>query len=1800
MWDSTFAHLPGYQPWDDSITVRNMFLTTEGGKTKVPTHLSYDEWDCTAFFQATIYARSFALPDSSGHHMTLSDLFVKPWGLPHGTFHSSVISLSRNSAETFALAIDQLRLLRNVFCHSSSSEIDKKTFDQYIQRTKDAIKALGVTTDPIDAVGSLTESDFPTQRVCQLEDDIKKELQTERIFLKEDVKDELTDVKDEIKGVRSDIAQSKQKRQEDNLELRKTIENTAAANQEMITQKIAEINQKIEELKTERSGSKTFLPRSNLPPKVPHFTGRETECDEIVGHMTSGSTRLVSVWGSPGFGKTSIAIAVGHHLQARDLPVYFLSLRGLKSKSDLTSKFLSLFRQSETLETDKLQRLSTDDELGLIFDRLSDRCVIILDNADDLFECGMPNVKEEVVNLIGDLLNRNDKVNFLLTTRESLSFLNLHLQGHMAVRIRQLDSLSSQALARELLPEASTSDLTKVSQICGQVPLAIKLLCSSISEDFARCSQYLNEFMECSENVVEMLDDPDYPSNLRLKTLFDSSFQRLSTKEQNSLVALCILPAQFDFKVAAAVLGITRTTEAEKVLRRLQRKSLIDCCSISDKFSMHKLIQSFAKEKGETDMKEMVLVSTSRYYAFYIEQFEKLNENFLTGRSMSAFIKFYEHEKEIVQSLIDGCLDSKTADRTFDILTKAELFLDSLYWSEGAKIDQILDSALKVANQSGKNVFYRRLLNSRAFPEVTWGVSGKTKKLLSESKELQVSTSSDCDGEKGKNLCYFGICQLVIGKTEDGMKILQDALSSMNTTSEHKIFRLIIFQIFATYYQSKNDTVSSSKFYMKAAKECRDANDTCLLVVPTTEATTKKGGEQSTPETWKANPLINQPLEIEVICLVSKAVMNFSTSATNQFFGNLVLSILKDSDSAIQTSKPGWFNFYRNAVRVLNSFSKYEVDAITLTEERISFHQKALQQSMKGKENIAGIPKQHEEALAQNCFDLGVIQHNRGNYSEALESKKRALDIRRKLFGDEHSQTADSYHTVGITQYTLGDFNSALESAKLALDIRRKLFGEDHSQTADSYHSVGITQHSPGDYTSALESKKLALDIRRTLFGEDNPETADSYHSVGVTQHSLCDYTSALESKKLALDIRRTLFGEDNPETADSYHSVGVTQHSLGDYISAIKSFKHALDIRRKLFGEEHAEIADSYHSVGVTQHSLGDYTSALESAKRVLDIKRKMFGEEHSQTADSYHEVGVTQHSLGDYTSALESQKLALDIRRKLFGEEHSQTANSYHTVAVTQHSLGDYISALESAKRALEIRRKLFGEDHSETADSYHSVGVTQHSLGDYTSSLESKKLALDIRRKLFGEDHSQTADSYHSVGITQHSPGDYTSALESKKLALNIKWKLFGEDHPQTADSYHEVGVTQIHWVTTSLLSSQPSVHLISDGNCLVKITHRPLTATIRKRTLDIRRKLFGEDHPQTADSYDSVGSTQHSLCDYTSALESKKLALDIRRKLFGEQHSQTADSYHSVGVTQHSLGDYASALESLKRALDIRRKMFGEQHSQSADSYHSVGVTQHSLCDYTSALESKKLALDIRRTLFGEENPETADSYHSVGVTQHSLGDYVSALESAKRALDIRQELFGEDHSETADSYHLVGATQQSLGDYISALESKKLALDIRRKLLGEKNSDTADSYHSVGNTQHSLGDYISALESAKRALDIRQELFGEDHSETADSYHLVGATQQSLGDYVYGLESAKRALEIRRKMFGEEHSKTADSYHSVGETQYALGDYISALESAKLALNIRMKLFGEEHPKTADSFCLVLLLTEYSY
>ena len=90
--------------------------------------------------------------------------------------------------------------------------------------------------------------------------------------------------------------------------------------------------------------------------------------------------------------------------------------------------------------------------------------MFILDNAENLLESGAANIKEVVVNLLGEILGRNERVTFILTTRESLEFMKIHFQGLQAVRIKPLDEHSSGNLVQGLLARnATSSDCNRIT-----------------------------------------------------------------------------------------------------------------------------------------------------------------------------------------------------------------------------------------------------------------------------------------------------------------------------------------------------------------------------------------------------------------------------------------------------------------------------------------------------------------------------------------------------------------------------------------------------------------------------------------------------------------------------------------------------------------------------------------------------------------------------------------------------------------------------------------------------------------------------------------------------------------------------------------------------------------------------------------------------------------------------------------------------------------------------------------------------------------------------------------------------------------------------------------------------------------------------------------------------------------------------------------------------------------------------------------------------------------------------------------
>ena len=161
------------------------------------------------------------------------------------------------------------------------------------------------------------------------------------------------------------------------------------------------------------------MPDSSIPDELSNFVGRDKECKAVEHNLTDDVTRLVNVWGPPGFGKTSVTIRVAHHLLEKNFPVYFASVRGVGSMEDLETKLLRLFVYGK-----QVHHISSSDLVIQCLQQIRNPFVLILDNADDLFESEDAKRKQDVLRFIEEILTLCKHVKLLLTTRESLGYLN--------------------------------------------------------------------------------------------------------------------------------------------------------------------------------------------------------------------------------------------------------------------------------------------------------------------------------------------------------------------------------------------------------------------------------------------------------------------------------------------------------------------------------------------------------------------------------------------------------------------------------------------------------------------------------------------------------------------------------------------------------------------------------------------------------------------------------------------------------------------------------------------------------------------------------------------------------------------------------------------------------------------------------------------------------------------------------------------------------------------------------------------------------------------------------------------------------------------------------------------------------------------------------------------------------------------------------------------------------------------------------------------------------------------------------
>ena len=612
---------------------------------------------------------------------------------------------------------------------------------------------------------------------------------------------------------------------------------------------------------------------------VPHFIGRDKECANIIDHLSQATTQFVNVWGSPGFGKTSVATAVGHKLDSQGLTVQFSSLRGVERVDEMARKMLNLSQQ--TFQASNHKQSSRD----LVMQWLSSTStplLLLLDNVDDLLESD----KQTFVQFLQDILTSCKTVKLLCTSQESLEFMNQKC-GTYLIRIQPLDKSSSRKLVQAFLPNVTDKESNTLGHICGNIPIALRLVCSVLNDGDLSLEDFVSELTISNEGILEATDMPGYPDDLRLKVLIDHCFQNLSSEEQKAFVCLSVFSDSFDVAAASTVLNTKGKLAAKRVLGVLVRKSLLQ--HSNSVYSIHPLLQSFGETVGKEKMEKDFQDAKLRFYGHFLAKFETLNEQFLGGQSSLAFQQAQKNQQNIVQSLLKGIRTDEHYTTVVHLLCVADIFVDSIFWNDGAQWEYLYDEAIKAAQEREQALHWSQLLVSKAFGQLAWGEEGSAR-LLSQAQGHLKSLLVEVPAEiKGKLLCYQGIDLLVHGKTKEGVTLLKDGYLLSSQSAFNVSTKILTFQVLALCDDNIPDTLKSFD------KQICGQTQNTVLYVPDFPMFSR--GDNNS-ELSKKMTKEDQPFVLQIVYLLGAVCDSLKSPKVKQRLANFVLQIRKQIEKS--------------------------------------------------------------------------------------------------------------------------------------------------------------------------------------------------------------------------------------------------------------------------------------------------------------------------------------------------------------------------------------------------------------------------------------------------------------------------------------------------------------------------------------------------------------------------------------------------------------------------------------------------------------------------------------------------------------------------------------------------------------------------------------------------------------------------------------------------------------------------------------------------------------------------------------
>jgi DNA-binding SARP family transcriptional activator/tetratricopeptide (TPR) repeat protein len=349
--------------------------------------------------------------------------------------------------------------------------------------------------------------------------------------------------------------------------------------------------------------------KHNLPAPTTRFVGRKRELEQLQSLIAHN--RLVTLLGLGGIGKTRLSLEIAWaQLEAFRDGVWFVPLAGVTS----TDQVVPSIAQAVGLNLSGTTEAKTQLQQYLRGKHL----LLVVDNFEHLIEAAI--LLEELLELVPEL-------HLLMTSRIALELRAETLfdvdglsfpseQTHEALETFDAIKLFLERAARLSTNfTVTTGTLEAVAEISRKVqgmPLALELAAT-----WTRSLSPL-EVAQALEKDLSLLstrgrDVPDRHRNIQ--AVFDYSWARLSTLEQDALARLSVFVDGFTLEAAERVAGAHLPLLLGLINHSLVRRSL------EGRFDLHELVRQFANARAQArpEFWQSTQERFTRYFADFLQ-----------------------------------------------------------------------------------------------------------------------------------------------------------------------------------------------------------------------------------------------------------------------------------------------------------------------------------------------------------------------------------------------------------------------------------------------------------------------------------------------------------------------------------------------------------------------------------------------------------------------------------------------------------------------------------------------------------------------------------------------------------------------------------------------------------------------------------------------------------------------------------------------------------------------------------------------------------------------------------------------------------------------------------------------------------------------------------------------------------------------------------------------------------------------------------------------------------------------------